>query len=118
MGDAQDGIPPVEVEKKEQQVIVHVGGEMDIDRVPFLQEALRTLITQPDCPTEVVIDLTDLTFCDSSGLNALLQARLTAEEHGRRIRLHAPNRQVTKLLELTGTHQLFPITRPGHSQPE
>ncbi|MET9855339.1 STAS domain-containing protein [Streptomyces sp. NPDC006450] len=97
-------------------MIVHVGGEMDIDRAPLLQEALHTLITHPDCPTDVVLDLTELTFCDSSGLNALLQARLTAEEHGRRISLHAPNRQVTKLLELTGTHQLFPITRPG--QPE
>lgn len=115
MDDAQDRIPPVEVEKEEQQVIVHVGGEMDIDRAPLLQEALCTLITRSDCPPEVVIDLTKLTFCDSSGLNALLQARLTAQEHGRRITLHAPNQQVTKLLELTGTHQLFPISRPGQT---
>lgn len=116
MEDAQNRIPRVEVEKEERQVIVHVGGEMDIDRAPLLQVALHTLITQPDYPTDIVIDLTGLTFCDSSGLNALLQARFTAEEHGRRITLHAPNRQVRKLLELTGTHQLFPITRPG--QPE
>ncbi|MFE4258149.1 STAS domain-containing protein [Streptomyces sp. NPDC056883] len=110
MEDAQNRIPPVEVEKDEQQVIVHVGGEMDIDQAPLLHEALRTLITQPDCPGEVVIDLTELAFCDSSGLNALLQARLTAEEHGRRITLHAPNRQIRKLLQLTGTDTLFTIT--------
>ncbi|WP_443059403.1 hypothetical protein [Streptomyces sp. NBC_00435] len=35
----------------------------------------------------------------------MLQARLTAEEHSRRINLQAPNRQVTKVLELTGTHE-------------
>ncbi|MGW1774884.1 STAS domain-containing protein [Streptomyces sp. NPDC002104] len=113
MEDAQDGIPPLEVEKEGQQVIVHVGGEMDIDRAPLLAEALRSLITQPECPPEVVIDLSEMLFCDSSGLNVLLQARLTAQEHGRRISLHAPNQQVTRLLELTGTHQLFPITHPG-----
>ncbi|MGW1774874.1 STAS domain-containing protein [Streptomyces sp. NPDC002104] len=110
MDDEQDPAPPVEVDKQDQQVVVHVGGEMDIDRAPLLQEALRTLIAQPDCPRDVVIDLTELTFCDSSGLNALLHARITAEEHGRQITLHAPNQQVTKLLELTGTDRLFAIT--------
>ncbi|MCX4776170.1 STAS domain-containing protein [Streptomyces sp. NBC_01264] len=116
MKDAQDRVPPVEVEKQVPQVIVNIGGEMDIDRAPLLQGALHTLITQPDCPPEVVLDLTELTFCDSSGLNAILRARLTAEAHGRHVTLHAPNRQVTKLLELTGTEQLFHITTgPGKS---
>ncbi|MEU9253819.1 STAS domain-containing protein [Streptomyces sp. NPDC048270] len=110
MDDEQDPTPPVEVEKQERHVIVHVGGEMDIDRAPLLQEALRTLLTQPDCPAEVVLDLTELTFCDSSGLNAFLQARLAAQENGRRLSLHAPNQQVAKLLALTGANQLFPIT--------
>ncbi|MFD5142433.1 STAS domain-containing protein [Streptomyces sp. NPDC058401] len=110
MEDAQDRVPPAEVGVQGQQVIVSVGGEMDIDRTPLLQEALHTLITQPDCPPEVVLDLTDLTFCDSSGLNTILQARLTAEEHGRRVILHAPSRQVTRLLELTGTERLFRMT--------
>ncbi|MFD6891866.1 STAS domain-containing protein [Streptomyces sp. NPDC059957] len=43
---------------------------------------------------EVVLDLTQLTFCESSSLNAILQARPTAEEHGRRISLHAPTQHV------------------------
>ncbi|MFF3217014.1 STAS domain-containing protein [Streptomyces sp. NPDC002886] len=116
MEEAQDRVPPVTVEKQGQQVIVSIGGEMDIDRAPLLQDALHTLITQPGCPPEVVLDLTELTFCDSSGLNTILRARLTAEAHGRRVTLHAPNQQVTKLLELTGTEQLFHITTdPGTS---
>ncbi|MFF1414490.1 STAS domain-containing protein [Streptomyces sp. NPDC058289] len=110
MDDELDPTPPVEVEKQEQHVIVLVGGEMDIDRAPLLHEALRTLITQPDCPPDVVLDLSELTFCDSSGLNAFLQARLTAIEYSRRIILHGPNQQVTKLLHLTGAHRLSPIT--------
>ncbi|WP_442817573.1 hypothetical protein [Streptomyces sp. NBC_01296] len=35
---------------------------------------------------------------------------MTAEGHGRTIRLHAPSPQVTRLLEVTGTDQLFPVT--------
>ncbi|CAM5278503.1 hypothetical protein SAVIM338S_00098 [Streptomyces avidinii] len=117
MEDAPDHVPPVDVETQGQHVTVHVGGEMDIDRAPLLYEAVRTLIIQPDCPPDVVIDLTDLRFCDSSGLSALVRARLTAEEHGRRIVLHAPNRQMRRLLELTGVNQLFPITGNPHGQP-
>ncbi|MEU9161872.1 STAS domain-containing protein [Streptomyces sp. NPDC048424] len=103
-------VPLVRVERGEQSVVVRVSGEIDLDRAPLLRDALDTVITRPDCPNEIVVDLGEVTFCDSSGLNTLLQARLTAHEHGRRIRLHAPTSQVIHLLELTGTDQLFPIT--------
>ncbi|WP_406513984.1 STAS domain-containing protein [Streptomyces sp. NBC_00161] len=100
----------MQVESAPRSVVVRVGGEMDIDWAPLLYEALESVITRPDCPGEIVVDLAELTFCDSSGLDALLQARLTAEGHGRTIRLHAPSPQVTRLLEVTGTDQLFPVT--------
>ncbi|MER6198387.1 STAS domain-containing protein [Streptomyces sp. NPDC001586] len=103
-------VPLVRVERGEQSVVVRVSGEIDLDRASLLRDALHAAITRPDCPNEIVVDLAALTFCDSSGLNALLQARLTAHEHGRQIRLHAPTAQVIHLLELTGTDQLFPIT--------
>ncbi|MEV6734430.1 STAS domain-containing protein [Streptomyces sp. NPDC051364] len=108
--DPEAGIPRVQVESAARSIVVRVGGEMDIDRAPLLHEALDSVITRPDCPVEIVVDLAELTFCDSSGLNALLQARLTAEQHGRRIRLHAPSPQVIRLLEVTGADQLFPVT--------
>ncbi|MFD3698815.1 STAS domain-containing protein [Streptomyces sp. NPDC058646] len=108
--DPDDGAPLVRVENGEQRVVVQVGGEMDIDRAPMLWEAVEAVITRPDSPGEVVVDLAELTFCDSSGLNALLQARITAEKHGRRLSLRAPSPQVVHLLELTGTAKLFPVT--------
>ncbi|MGW2442317.1 STAS domain-containing protein [Streptomyces goshikiensis] len=111
MADEQeDTLPLVRVESREQSVVVRVGGEIAIDRAHLLHEALERAITRPDCPGEIIVDLAELTFCDSSALNALLQGRLTAHEHGRQIRLHAPTPQVIHLLELTGTEQLSPIT--------
>ncbi|WP_159396467.1 STAS domain-containing protein [Streptomyces sp. Sge12] len=93
----------------DQRRVVHVGGEMDIDRAPMLHAALHAAITQPGGPAEIVVDLSDLSFCDSSGLNALIQARQTAAEHGRRIILRDPQPQFRRLLELTGAEALFPI---------
>ncbi|MFD8949826.1 STAS domain-containing protein [Streptomyces xanthophaeus] len=94
----------------EQHLIVHVGGETDIERAPMLRSALRTAITQPGGPHEILIDLADLSFCDSAGLNALIHARQTATEHGRHIRLRHPQPRVLRLLEMTGTDALFPVT--------
>ncbi|MEU9379098.1 STAS domain-containing protein [Streptomyces sp. NPDC048255] len=100
-------------ESGEESVVVRVGGETDLDRAPLLRNALHAVMTRPDCPNEIVVDLPDLTLYDSSGLNTCCRARLTAQEHGRQIRLHASSTQVTHLLELIGLDQLFLTARPG-----
>ncbi|KOU30751.1 hypothetical protein ADK53_27905 [Streptomyces sp. WM6373] len=93
-----------------QRRVVHVGGEMDVDRAPMLRHALHTAITEPGGPAEIVVDLSDLSFCDSSGLSVLVNARPTAAEHGRRISLRNPQPQFRRLLEMSGADALFPIT--------
>lgn len=93
-----------------QRLIVHVGGEMDIDRAPMLVEALYAAITQPGGADEIVVDVAELFFCDSSGLNALITAQHAAMEHGRHISLRAPQSQLRRLLDLTGADAIFPVT--------
>ncbi|WP_327281148.1 MULTISPECIES: STAS domain-containing protein [unclassified Streptomyces] len=110
MADQEDRDPGVWLDSGEHQVVVHVGGEMDIDRAPMLYAALHAAITQTGGPNEVIIDLSELSFCDSSGLNALIQARHTADEQGRHISLRDPQPQFRRLLEVTGAENLFPIT--------
>lgn len=83
---------------------------MDVDRAPMLAAALHAAITQPGSLREIVVDLVELSFCDSSGLNALVQARRTAEDHGRQLTLRAPRPQFLRLLKLTGADALFRIT--------
>ncbi|MFC9583447.1 STAS domain-containing protein [Streptomyces yangpuensis] len=94
----------------DQRRVVHVGGEMDIDRAPMLRDALYAAITEPGGPAEIVVDLSGLSFCDSSGLGVLVHARQTAAEHGRHISLRDPQPQFRRLLEMSGADSLFPIT--------
>ncbi|MFD7260111.1 STAS domain-containing protein [Streptomyces sp. NPDC059874] len=110
MGDHDDGGPGMWVDSDDQQVVVHVGGELDIDRAPMLHTALHTAITQPDAAHNIVVELSELSFCDSSGLNALIQARHTAAKRGKQISLRNPQPQFLRLLEVTGSDTLFPIT--------
>ncbi|MFD0264889.1 STAS domain-containing protein [Kitasatospora indigofera] len=62
-------------------------------------------------PQILVVDLAGVTFCDSAGLNTLLQARREAERQDTVIRLARPSDIVTRLLEMTGVDQLFPVDR-------
>ncbi|MFF8264239.1 STAS domain-containing protein [Streptomyces virginiae] len=94
----------------DQRRVVHVGGEMDVDRAPMLYAALYAAITEAGGPDEIVVDLSGLSFCDSSGLSALVHARQTAAEHGRRISLRDPQPHFRRLLEMSGADGLFPIT--------
>ncbi|MGW1643205.1 STAS domain-containing protein [Streptomyces lavendulae] len=110
MGDQEGRGPGMWVDGGDERVVVHVGGEMDIDRAPMLYNALRIAISREGGPYEVVADLSEMSFCDSAGLNALIRAHHTAAEYGKRLSLRAPQPQMLRLLEITGADSLFPVT--------
>ncbi|WP_406396836.1 STAS domain-containing protein [Streptomyces uncialis] len=94
-----------------QPIVIRVTGELDMDRAQALRVDLEKAIEAAPGSAAVTVDLSDLTFCDSSGLNVLLGARLHAQEAGHVLRLAGPPRQVLNLLEMTGAITLFPIDR-------
>ncbi|WP_392895530.1 STAS domain-containing protein [Streptomyces sp. LN699] len=95
--------------------LVRVRGELDLDtgRAAELDAALRRSVTNPDNPTEITVDVSELTFCDSTGLNILLHAQLAALSHSRTLRLQTPNPQLLKLLHRTGALPLFTLDPPA-----
>ncbi|MFB7788417.1 STAS domain-containing protein [Streptomyces vinaceus] len=110
MGDQEGRDLGMWVDGGGERVIVHVGGEMDIDRAPMLFNALHIAITREGGPNEIVADLSDMSFCDSAGLNALIRARHTAAEYGKHLSLRAPQPQFLRLLDITGAGIIFTIT--------
>ncbi|MFK0045901.1 STAS domain-containing protein [Streptomyces sp. NPDC090741] len=90
-------------------VAVRPTGEIDIETAPSLRLALSEALAHASPAKPVVVDCSRLTFCDSSALNALLTARRTAQDTDTVIRLAAPNHQLQRLLEMTGTAPLFPL---------
>ncbi|WP_411107713.1 STAS domain-containing protein [Streptomyces sp. cmx-4-9] len=88
-------------------VVLGVSGELDVACAQQLRSELESVIDR--APGEVVIDLSALAFCDSSGLSALLNARLHALASGRVLCLAGASPQMLRLLELTGARGLFPV---------
>ena len=78
---------------------LRLSGELDMASGPALYARVSPLIYKA---REVVVDLSGLTFMDSSGLYLLLRLRTVCEERGCRLLLASPSRQVRRVLEVTG----------------
>jgi len=88
--------------------IVKLSGEMDVGNAGAVSECLVNLV---DAGADVVIDLSDLQFIDSTGLGVLVTAGGRARERGHRIRLRAPGQNVASTLSVTGLDRVFTIER-------
>jgi anti-sigma B factor antagonist len=87
------------------ETVVTVAGELDLATAPLLADIVDGL-RDPGIDT-VVLDVTDLEFCDSSGLSALVRSHRAAEEHGVRVVLRSPPPAVRSLLEITRLQYLI-----------
>lgn len=90
--------------------VVTVTGDADLDGQSSLREATeRALAHSP----HLVLDLSGVTFADSTFLTVLATARLEALEQAGSVRLAGVSAPVQRLLELTGATALFPDVAPG-----
>lgn len=80
-----------------------------MDQVPVFNHAAHRALAARPVPPMLLIDLHEVTFMDSAGLNALLLARIQAHRQGTVIHLARPSHQVARLLDITGCDQAFPI---------
>ncbi len=96
-----------EVQPIDGQVVVRLHGELDMATSPALQQALIGAFGGDG--TEVVVDLANLTFMDSTGIAVLLGAGRRADEVGQSLVVRAPRRPVLKAFRLTGVDQILSI---------
>ena len=87
--------------------IASVTGEIDIASAGALRTNLLRLASAP--AVGLVVDLTAVSFVDSSGLNALVAAWTQLDERGGRLVVAAATPLVVRLLEVTGLNQLFTV---------
>ena len=84
-----------------------LGGSLDIATSPSLRATLMEAADRND--HEIVVDLSQLEFLDSTGLGALIGAHKRAAEHGGSVRLVAHEGQILRLLRITGLLEVFAV---------
>ncbi|MCF2529258.1 STAS domain-containing protein [Yinghuangia soli] len=81
--------------------LLTVQGEIDVDSAPQLRGCMTRCLL--DGYSTIDVDLSGVTFCDSSGLHAFLDTSRDAARAGGHLRLHNLSPIVARLLTLTGT---------------
>jgi|SRR5579871_1275757 len=94
----------VTVEVSGDTATLAISGEVDIASAPGLRDQLQRLNAR-----NVVVDLSGVTFIDSTGLGVLVAALKRAREAGGQLTLRAPTRSTRKVLDITGLSQLVTI---------
>jgi len=90
------------VERLDDHALVSASGEIDIATTPQLRAAIEQAMV--GSAEGVVVDLTGVTFMESTGLRAMLEARLRAEGERRSLVVVCdPAGPVHRLFELTNT---------------
>ncbi|MGW7055452.1 STAS domain-containing protein [Streptomyces sp. NPDC054887] len=85
---------------------ITLAGDLDVVGAPDLRQAVQAAVAGH---RQVLVDCRNLTFCDCSGLNALLGAARAAKTGGADLRLCAVPRSLARLLRLSHTGGAFTI---------
>jgi anti-sigma B factor antagonist len=83
---------------------VTVRGDVDLGTVNALGQALEQATREGG---QVVIDMTDVTFLDSTGVRVLVEAYRSAQRHGGVLYVRGARHWVARVLEVTGVARLL-----------
>jgi anti-anti-sigma factor len=90
-------------ESPDARMLVTVRGEIDMDNAGELVDAIRRVAGI------AVVDLSGVTFIDSTGLQGLLTAQEAARQRGDEVILRHPSKVVRRVFELTRLTDRFTI---------
>ncbi|MFE3600767.1 STAS domain-containing protein [Streptomyces sp. NPDC059142] len=86
--------------------VIELAGDLDHHTAPEVRDALPQLGLRPG--QQLVLDLAAITFCDSSGIGALIAARNQALAADASIALAAVPERVGRIFRIVGLDQVFP----------
>jgi anti-sigma B factor antagonist len=112
---APEGEPFSVTERDEAGVhVIAVAGELDIATAPDL--CVRLDNSRMARRPRLLVDLSDVDFCDSTGLRALLGAASEVRAHGGRFAIVCPSDgDVARLLHIVGAAEWMAIHQDAES---
>lgn len=98
------------VDHRDGVAVVRVIGELDLHAVSPLRESLDEVVVDAVGAPKVVVDLTGLTFMDSTGLGALVMTQKKVGVQQGSFGLVCSGGPVLRLLEITGLIQVLQVS--------
>jgi anti-sigma B factor antagonist len=98
-------------EPSSSAAVVAVAGDVDIGTAPDFEDELARAVEQHVGSGGLVIDLTGVTFIDSTGLNSLVRAFERQRLMGSTLALVSDDSRVTMMLEVTRLDRVLQLYR-------
>lgn len=96
----------IDIDRDGTTATLRVTGELELVQGDRLEAATQRMIGEVE---HFVVDLSGVTFMDSSGLGALIAINQAVGEAGASVVLRQPTEAVTRILEMTATASAFTI---------
>ncbi len=90
-----------------EQYVISLAGEVDLYTAPEFKQQLLEVIDQGG--RDVVVDLSDTTFIDSTTLGVLVGGVKRLRTNEGQLSLVCSDRNITKIFEITGLDRVFTI---------
>ena len=87
--------------------VLHLKGELDADTASRLHSVLADLLERP--VPRIVVDLSELNFCDSVGLSAFITCKQVINARGGWLSFAAASPFLAQLMETVGMSRYFAI---------
>jgi anti-sigma B factor antagonist len=104
-----------ELERHGDTIVVVASGEIDLSSAGRLEAQLRRRL---DCADEIVVDLRQVSFIDSSGLHCMLDIHTACCAAGVAFGLIPGPPQVQRVFQVTRTEKLLRFVEPAGCVPE
>src|SRR6202030_217225 len=106
----------LQLEEKPNETIIHCKGKITAENLEVFQREIRELMPESRDPIaaiayRIVLDLSNVTYVDSSGLGALLGVWTAARDKGCDLEIANLNPRVEKLVEITRLDTVFKRAR-------
>ena len=95
----------VAAQAESAEITVHVAGEVDMATCPQLRQEIVGQIGRGNI--NLVVDLGDVDFIDSTGLGVLIGGLKRARGHGGDLRVSGVDERLEKVFELTGLGEIL-----------
>lgn len=99
----------IDLRNDEGTLVFKLRGSLDLATAPTVRAALSDATEKGS--NDLVVDLTQLEFLDSTGLGVLIGAHRRAAEHGGTFRLIVSEGPISRLLNITGLIGVFNVYR-------
>jgi anti-sigma B factor antagonist len=103
----KNGSPAGPTPRRDRSNVLPLKGEIDLHVSPSVTASLDGIIDKK--PERLVVDLSDVTYIDSAGLAALIQAMQKVEGYGGKFRLAGLQETVRSIFEISRLDQVFQI---------